>query len=114
MPAGRRTVLSLGACTRNLGAALAPFLVTPPDPRAMVTVVLAVTVTLLVTIFGCELAFATHRSEASMNWFSSAVNGRKLNGLSVSRFPEMGQLTRLVGMSAHGPDSVEKVGEADR
>ena len=36
LPAGQRSVLSLGACTRNLGAALAPLLVTPPDPRAMV------------------------------------------------------------------------------
>jgi BASS family bile acid:Na+ symporter len=38
LPAGQRSVLSLGACTRNLGAALAPLLVTPPDPRAMVMV----------------------------------------------------------------------------
>jgi BASS family bile acid:Na+ symporter len=49
MPAGQRSVLSLGACTRNLGAALAPLLVTPPDPRAMVMVALAVPITLGVT-----------------------------------------------------------------
>ena len=49
MPAGQRSVLSLGACSRNLGAALAPLLVTPPDPRAMVMVALAVPITLGVT-----------------------------------------------------------------
>ena len=49
LPAGQRSVLSLGACTRNLGAALAPLLVTPPDPRAMVMVALAVPITLGVT-----------------------------------------------------------------
>ena len=49
MPAGQRSVLCLGACTRNLGAALAPLLVTPPDPRAMVMVALAVPITLGVT-----------------------------------------------------------------
>ena len=49
LPAGQRSVLSLGAGTRNLGAALAPLLVTPPDPRAMVMVALAVPITLGVT-----------------------------------------------------------------
>jgi BASS family bile acid:Na+ symporter len=49
MPAGQRSVLSLGACTRNLGAALAPLLVRPSDPRTMVMVALAVPITLLVT-----------------------------------------------------------------
>jgi hypothetical protein len=47
MPACRRSVLSLGACSRNLGAALALLLVTPADPRAMVA--LAVPITLGVT-----------------------------------------------------------------
>ena len=49
MPASQRSVLSLGACSHNLGAALAPLLVTPPDSRAMVMVALAVPVTLGVT-----------------------------------------------------------------
>jgi predicted Na+-dependent transporter len=49
LPAGQRSVLSLGACTRNLGAALAPLLITPADPRAMVMVALAVPITLGVT-----------------------------------------------------------------
>ena len=42
-------MLSLGACSHNLGAALAPLLVTPPDSRAMVMGALAVPVTLCVT-----------------------------------------------------------------
>ena len=49
MPTCRRSVLSLGACSRNLGAALALLLVTPADPRAMVMVALAVPITLGVT-----------------------------------------------------------------
>lgn len=49
MPAARRSVVSLGACTRNLAAALAPLLVSPPDPRTMVMIALAVPVTLGVT-----------------------------------------------------------------
>jgi BASS family bile acid:Na+ symporter len=49
MPAAQRSVLSLGACTRNLGAALAPLLVDPPDPRTMVMIALAVPITLAAT-----------------------------------------------------------------
>ena len=49
MPSRQRSVVSLGAGTRNLGAALAPLLVTPPDPRTMVMVALAVPVTLALT-----------------------------------------------------------------
>ena len=49
MPTCQRSVLSLGACSRNLGAALALLLVTPADPRAMVMVALAVPITLGVT-----------------------------------------------------------------
>jgi predicted Na+-dependent transporter len=49
MPAFQRSVLSLGACSRNLGAALALLLVTPADPRALVMVALAVPITLGVT-----------------------------------------------------------------
>lgn len=45
----RRSVVSLGACTRNLGAALAPLLVVDPDPRTMVMVALGVPLTLGVT-----------------------------------------------------------------
>jgi len=48
-PPAQRSVVSLGACTRNLGAALAPLLVTDPDPRTTVMVALGVPITLLVT-----------------------------------------------------------------
>jgi BASS family bile acid:Na+ symporter len=46
MSPARRSVVSLGACTRNLGAALAPLLVADPDPRTMVMVALGVPLTL--------------------------------------------------------------------
>jgi BASS family bile acid:Na+ symporter len=49
MPPRQRSVLSLGAGTRNLGAALAPLLVNPPDPRTLVMVALAVPITLVLT-----------------------------------------------------------------
>lgn len=49
LPPARRSVVSLGACTRNLGAALAPLLVADPDPRTTVMVALGVPVTLGVT-----------------------------------------------------------------
>jgi BASS family bile acid:Na+ symporter len=45
----KRSVISLGACTRNLGAALAPLLVTDANPRTMVMIALGVPVTLVVT-----------------------------------------------------------------
>jgi BASS family bile acid:Na+ symporter len=46
LPAARRSVVALGACTRNLGAALAPLLVADPDPRTTVMVALGVPLTL--------------------------------------------------------------------
>jgi len=49
MAASQRSVLSLGICSRNLGAVLALLLVTPVDPRAMVMVALAVPITFGVT-----------------------------------------------------------------
>jgi len=45
----QRSVLSLGACTRNLGAALAPLLAVTIDPRTTVMIALGVPITLLVT-----------------------------------------------------------------
>jgi BASS family bile acid:Na+ symporter len=49
MPTDQRSVMSLGACSRNLGAALAPLLVGPPEARTMVMVALAVPITLGMT-----------------------------------------------------------------
>ncbi|MBS0522138.1 MAG: bile acid:sodium symporter [Proteobacteria bacterium] len=45
----QRSVVSLGACTRNLGAALAPLLAVTSDPRTMVMIALGVPITLVVT-----------------------------------------------------------------
>ena len=45
----QRIVVSLGASTRNLGAALAPLLGTAADPRTTVMIALGVPITLLVT-----------------------------------------------------------------
>ena len=49
MAASQRSVLSLGTCSRNLGAVLALLLVAPVDPQAMVMVALAVPITFGVT-----------------------------------------------------------------
>jgi BASS family bile acid:Na+ symporter len=46
---GQRSVVSLGACTRNLGAALAPLLAVTSDPRTTVMIALGVPITLVVT-----------------------------------------------------------------
>lgn len=45
----QRSVVSLGACTRNLGAALAPLLAVTADPRTTVMIALGVPITLVVT-----------------------------------------------------------------
>lgn len=64
MPPRQRSVVSLGAGTRNLGAALAPLLVTPPDPRTMVMVALAVPITLALT-YGAAIWLARPASAKS-------------------------------------------------
>jgi BASS family bile acid:Na+ symporter len=45
----QRSVVSLGLCTRNLGAALAPLALEETDPRTIVMIALGVPVTLIVT-----------------------------------------------------------------
>ena len=55
-----RCVVSLGVCTRNLGAALAPLLAVSADPRATVMVALGVPVALIVTFVAAR-------------WFESRV-----------------------------------------
>jgi bile acid:Na+ symporter, BASS family len=50
LPHGQRSVLTLGLCTRNLGAALAPLTAIDHDPRAMVMIVIAVPVTIGVSL----------------------------------------------------------------
>ena len=60
MAPGRRSALSLGVCTRNLGAAFAPLLEVTVDPRTTVMIALAVPITILVS-YGAALWFAGRR-----------------------------------------------------
>jgi BASS family bile acid:Na+ symporter len=46
LPEAKRIVLTIGLCTRNLGAALAPLPALDPDGRAIVMIVIAVPLTL--------------------------------------------------------------------
>ncbi len=55
LPRSQRSVVALGACTRNLGAALAPLLIADPEPRTIVMVALGVPITLLVTAVAARL-----------------------------------------------------------
>lgn len=50
----QRSVVSLGVCTRNLGAALAPLFAVSSDPRTTVMVAMGVPITLLVTFFAAR------------------------------------------------------------
>ena len=50
----QRSVLTLGMCSRNLGAALAPLAAVERDPRALVMVVVAVPLTLVVSLFAAR------------------------------------------------------------
>ena len=49
LPAAQRTVLTIGICTRNLGAALAPLAAIDADRRTIVMVVIAVPATLAIS-----------------------------------------------------------------
>ena len=49
LPRGERIVLTIGMCTRNLGAALAPISVIEPDPRAIVMIAIAAPVTVIMS-----------------------------------------------------------------
>jgi len=49
LPDERRRVLTIGICTRNLGAALAPLGAVESDPRAVVMIVMAVPVMLVMS-----------------------------------------------------------------
>jgi BASS family bile acid:Na+ symporter len=57
----QRSVVSLGACTRNLGAALAPLLAATADPRTTVMIALGVPITLLVTAVAARWFQSRHR-----------------------------------------------------
>jgi BASS family bile acid:Na+ symporter len=49
LPEAQRTVLTIGTCTRNLGAALAPLAAIDADRRTIVMVVIAVPATLAIS-----------------------------------------------------------------
>ena len=68
LPLDQRSVVSLGACTRNLGAALAPLLAVTADPRSLVMIALGVPITLLVTALAAR-------------WFQSQKAPHRRNGL---------------------------------
>lgn len=72
LPAAQRRTLTLGVCTRNLGAAMAPLLEVESDPRTTVMVALAVPITLLV-------AFVSAR------WLDSRRNSVEDTALGRSR-----------------------------
>jgi BASS family bile acid:Na+ symporter len=64
LPDAKRVVLTIGLCTRNLGAALAPLPALDPDGRAMVMIVIAVPLTLgasavAASTFGARAAEST-------------------------------------------------------
>jgi BASS family bile acid:Na+ symporter len=50
LPASQRSVVTLGSCTRNLGAALAPVAVIEPDPRGIVMIMIAGVLTGLLSV----------------------------------------------------------------
>jgi predicted Na+-dependent transporter len=59
---GKRIALSLGVCSRNLGAAFAPLLTANTDARAQVMAALAVPITLIVTFAAAQL-FRRHPTD---------------------------------------------------
>lgn len=63
----QRSVVSLGVCTRNLGAAFAPLLAVSADPRTTVMVALGVPITLIVTF-------------AAARWFQRRPGPAKMTG----------------------------------
>ena len=56
---GQRSVLTIGMCTRNLGAAIAPLMTTKADPRSVVMVALGIPVTLVLS-FVVARWYASH------------------------------------------------------
>jgi bile acid:Na+ symporter, BASS family len=54
LPDAQRSVLTIGLCTRNLGAALAPLAAIDRDPRAVVMIAIAIPVTLAASAFAAR------------------------------------------------------------
>jgi len=59
---GQRSVLTIGMCTRNLGAAIAPLMTIKADPRSVVMVALGIPVTLIFSFLAARW-YASHASE---------------------------------------------------
>jgi predicted Na+-dependent transporter len=55
LPYSQRGALTIGMCTRNLGAALAPAAVIDPDPRVIVMIVIAAPATLAVGVAAARM-----------------------------------------------------------
>ena len=66
LPSGARRVLTLGMCSRNLGAALAPLALIEPDPRAMVMIAIAAPVTIAGSIITARWLALRHTSVADL------------------------------------------------
>ena len=60
LPEHAQPVLTLGMCSRNLAAALAPLAAIEPDPRAMVMIAIAVPVTLACSIIAARRLTPRH------------------------------------------------------
>lgn len=58
LPSTHRSALTIGMCTRNLGAALAPAAVIDPDPRVIVMIVIAAPATLAVGVAAARMLAA--------------------------------------------------------
>jgi len=56
---GQRSVLTIGMCTRNLGAAIAPLMTIKADPRSVVMVALGIPVTLIFSFLAARW-YASH------------------------------------------------------
>jgi BASS family bile acid:Na+ symporter len=65
LPEARRSVLTLGLCTRNLGAALAPLAAIDFDPRAVVMIAIAVPVTIGASAFAARRLASRARALAA-------------------------------------------------
>jgi bile acid:Na+ symporter, BASS family len=65
MDRSQRSVLALGLCTRNVGAAIAPLYAVPgTDPRAMAMCAMAVPVTLVLSAIAARILANSGRETA--------------------------------------------------
>jgi bile acid:Na+ symporter, BASS family len=60
----QRTVLTIGTCTRNLGAALAPLAAIDRDPRAVVMIAIAAPVTIALSVLAARVLSRTSHANS--------------------------------------------------